>query len=321
MSKAARHFYHVIKKELRNYNSFKVQSSNSFGSSVFYNWWEEQSIPWFAQRYQSLLEENNRVINFCSLFGEREVLEHISGLKVFFSGENVHNQPFSKYSDYLLNEPSTNLGLGFDYFENERYLRFPLWLIFMFKPTSTREDVILRCKELRYPDISRKTRFCSMVSSHDPNGYRKGIVDSLNSISHVSCAGKYLHNDDALKDEFKDNKIEYLKEFYFNICPENSNSSGYVTEKLFQAVASGCIPVYSGSYNSPEPHIFNHDAILFWDLKSDNQDLIRRIDRLYSSPKDMEEFLQMPRLKDDAEDVIWEMLNSLDTKIIELLKK
>ena len=311
---------HSVKEERRTAKDYNKQSLNRFGKSTLYNWWKSGSYLWFVKRYGKLLEEAGQSISFCSVFGKRAVLEKVDGLKVFFSGENVHNSPYDEYSDYLLKDKTTSLGLGFECFENERYRRFPLWILYMFNPESTREDVIARCNELRYPKISKKNRFCSMVASHDWNGLRKVMVTELNGLSPVSCAGRYLHNDDSLKKDYGDDKIAYLKAFCFNICPENSNSYGYVTEKVFEAIDAGCIPVYWGSYNHPEPGILNEDAILFWHMNQDNEALMDRISHLYSSPGEMDEFLHQPRLMDGAEDYVWEMIEGLDSTIWRLVK-
>ena len=312
---------HAVKSDKRAFDDYNKQYGNQHYNIALYNWWEKGTCFWFAQRYNKYVENVEKKINFCSLFGNRQVLNYVTGIKVFFSGENVHRAPYDEYADYLLTDKTISLGLGFDFFEDFRYVRFPLWILYMFKPTSSRKDVIERCKELRYPDVSGKSRFCSMVASHDFNEIRKKMVDGLRVVESVSCAGRYLHNDDSLKNEYNDNKINYLKDFYFNICPENSNSYGYVTEKLFEAISAGCVPVYWGSYNSPEPMILNSEAILFWDMDKDNDGLLHRVEGLYSSPDQLNDFLHLPRLKEGAEDVVWEMFQKLDTAIAKLLNE
>lgn len=37
----------------------------------------------------------------------------------------------------------------------------------------------------------------------------------------------------------RDDKMAYLRGFRFNICSDNFNADGYVTEKLFQYVEAG----------------------------------------------------------------------------------
>lgn len=47
-----------------------------------------------------------------------------------------------------------------------------------------------------------------------------------------------------------DSKVETLSRYRFSICYENARSiPGYVTEKLFDSMVAGCIPVYRGAPN------------------------------------------------------------------------
>lgn len=47
-----------------------------------------------------------------------------------------------------------------------------------------------------------------------------------------------------------ENKIELLKKYKFSICYENAKDiSGYITEKIFDSLSAGCIPVYWGAPN------------------------------------------------------------------------
>lgn len=44
-----------------------------------------------------------------------------------------------------------------------------------------------------------------------------------------------------------DGRYEVLPLYHYNICTENSVAPGYVTEKIFHAMAAGCIPIYKGA--------------------------------------------------------------------------
>lgn len=47
-----------------------------------------------------------------------------------------------------------------------------------------------------------------------------------------------------------DNKYEVLKQYRFSLCYENiKNQPGYITEKIFDCFASGCVPIYFGAPN------------------------------------------------------------------------
>ena len=46
------------------------------------------------------------------------------------------------------------------------------------------------------------------------------------------------------------NKLDILKFYRFSLCYENmKNISGYITEKMFDCFASGCVPIYWGASN------------------------------------------------------------------------
>ena len=183
------------------------------------------------------------------------------------------------------------------------------------------EDVPIVCKRLRFPDVSQKSRFAALISSHDRSGLRTSILEGMEQVGKVSCAGSFRHNDDSLKMEFNDDKMDYLKQFCFNICPENSNAAGYVTEKVFQAISSGCIPVYWGSCNRPEPVVLNKDAIVFWKSGEENRDSLSLIEDLTNSPKMMKEFLSQPRLLPTAEEYISDHLSAVESKISSLIER
>lgn len=162
---------------------------------------------------------------------------------------------------------------------------------------------------------------CTLVASHDHSnlttsevGIRTLIHNALIHTIEIDCPGRFMHNDDSLQRDFADNKVEYLKGYTFNICPENSNASGYVTEKIFESIKSGCIPIYWGSYNNPEPDILNHEAILFFDRKNP-QKLVAELTELISNPKKLGEFLARPRLKAGGEEVIINMLREVELRL------
>lgn len=273
----------------------------------FYNFWEQsyETMFWyrFLQARPHLLNNKLRY-GFYSVFGDRSIIHKTTtDINIFYSAENVKNR--FNYADHFLTENQIHLAMGFEYFEHERYIRFPNWMdVFFLK----NEDIMTICNQLRFPNIENKQKFASCICSHDnikgADGLRTSIIDALSEIDVVSCPGKFRHNDDSLVNAFNDNKLEYLKQFQFNICPENSNAMGYVTEKIFHAISAGCIPIYWGSYNRPELDVLNQDAIIFWNKDGDNTNAIKLIKELVTYPKLMNSFLEQPRLLPDAGEYI-----------------
>lgn len=316
-----------IRKKIREWQTrraevVKAKNVHANGRMHLYHFWGiEPDEFWLCNflRECGLLEKTDKTIGFWSVFGDRRLIDEVSDdINIFFTGENVHIDERMEYADYLLMHPKVQLALGFDYFENQKYLRMPLWMMYSFGDCFTYDDICKRCKELRYPNVDNKNKWICAISSWDPNGVRGEIANVLEFVKTVDYAGKWRHNDDTLKSVYHDNKIEYMRSYVFNICPENSNSMGYVTEKLFEAITAGCIPVYWGSYNDPEPGIINKDVILFYDGNND-EELRLQMNRLVEDENYRISFMKQPRLLSGAEDKIWAMMNAFKEKMMCLI--
>ena len=322
------------------YRRYRNPLCSSDGHILYYNWWNKQPAEeiWFTTflRSHGFLDRNpkTRFVCFSSLGNlnilRLDTLTHPflhNRKRIYFNGENNHHPNFAPYKHNLLNLNSIDLSLGFDYTDDPRYLRFPLWLLEMFPADSSTEDIKHICDQLSHLqwDISVRNRFCALVSGNrgpnDPGAQRRTrLVESLNAITPVDCAGKLLHNTDELKTRFNDNKAEFLKQYKFYICPENASVEGYVTEKVFHAIGSGCIPIYWGANDNPEPDVLNYNAILFWNPDGDNSALLRQIKELQTNDSKYREFFEQPRLKDDAWQVVANYLDNLEERLNKLFK-
>jgi len=311
----------AIRRAYVDRREYEKQARENARQSVrYYNKWVDPHGYWLGDFIiKRGLISGNKWINICSVGGYRGIVQHIKGPKVFIPVENLHDDCMN-YADHLMFENQVDLALGFDYFVEPNYMRFPLWPLYMFAPDATDEQIIKRCAKLRFPDVSGKTKFASLVARFDWHGTRSQIHDAIAHIDKVYCPSGVLHNDDALASEFKDDKAAYLKQFYFNICPENSDSYGYVTEKVFEAISSGCIPIYWGSLNNPEPGILNKDAIILWNMNGDNAQNVKKIEELYSHPAMLKEFIEQPRLLPTADEYILDMIHELEAKLRMVIK-
>lgn len=309
-------------RAIKNYRRQIRESRNSQVKMINFTKLEYKDY-WFRQFIieRGLLTDHPRKqICMYSVFGHRFVIDlKKSDLKIFFTGENIHRDAFKRFEDHALNK-RIHLALGFDHLEDPRYMRFPLWLHYMFPPTSNAETIREKCKKLSYPSISTRPEFASLISRHDKGGLRAAIMEQMETIDHVKSAGQFRKNTNDLEAKFSDNKNEYLKLFKYNICPENSDHDGYVTEKLFQAIMAGCIPVYWGSGNDPEPNILNKDAILFWEKNGVNTSTLATISELHQYPSRMKEFSGQPRLLPGAAEEVIGYFERLENKIADLLK-
>lgn len=216
--------------------------------------------------------------------------------KVFFSAEDV-DHPRTKihlfYGNYGL--PWVDLGLGFGEREESNYLRFPYWLTTTFAPDSTPDDISRRIKEINTGEYE-KTQECVLVDSHDKKGTREMILRDVQRVMDVKLPGRWKNNTRDLWDKYNDDKYEYVKTFKFNICAENDNTPNYVTEKLFDAFICGCVPLYYGADNNPEPGIINREAVVFWNRDGDNSANLELVERLNTNSKDFVDFMHQPKI-------------------------
>jgi len=79
---------------------------------------------------------------------------------------------------------------------------------------------------------------------------RDRFFEILSAYKRVDSGGRWNNNiGGAIGDRynnFRASKCEWLQDYKFHICFENSSYPGYLTEKLFDAYAAGCIPIYWG---------------------------------------------------------------------------
>ena len=258
-------------------------------------------------------------IHFFSVFGNKnDILKQTSAKKIFFTGENINNASVNKFYKYKGNcIDNVSLSLGFDYLDYDNYIRLPLWILYYFNPNNSKDEIKTILNNFNKP--YNKTKFCALIASHDRSGIRKNIYNDLSIISHIDCPGRFLHNDDSLQNVYKNEKSLYLQQYKFNICPENSISPGYVTEKLFQSLFSGCIPIYNGWNKDPEPDIINPDIIL-WYENSNSTPLIKEIKNLYTSDKLFQAFIKKPIFCKNAVDKIFTYLQLYSNKIQDIAK-
>ncbi len=90
-----------------------------------------------------------------------------------------------------------------------------------------------------------RDKFCCILTTnggHKEPMEREKFFHVLSSYKKVDSGGGWNNNIGRIIS----NKHAWLKEYKFNICFENSSNPGYLTEKLFDSFAAGCIPIYWG---------------------------------------------------------------------------
>lgn len=190
-------------------------------------------------------------------------------IRIFWTGEPV--VPNFNFCDYSISFTRETFG------GRNLFLPLSIWRII----TSAENESDKVC----VPPHNRK--FCSFVYSNETFGegaiYRKQFCKELmKQYKHVDCAGRVLHNFDSPQLSARNNeknwhksKIEYLSGYKFNIAFENSNSDGYITEKLVDPFMANSVPIYWGSEGNILP--FSKNALICANDFSNLNDLIKYV--------------------------------------------
>lgn len=248
---------------------------------------------------------------------------HHNKYKIFYTQENTHvpYSPWQRWENCWLWKDAPSLSIGFDFIDHPKYIRFPYWLGRIFGALATRDDIAAFIAEHDFcADSVARQKDCAFVCRLDYFGDRAIFADMVAQIMPMSYPSDFRHNDDDMRGKFGDDKIAYLRQFRFNLCPENSNNRGYVTEKIFEAIKAGCVPIYWGNEGYPEPDILNPKAIVYLD-KNNSEEGLALLRKLYNDPTAYAEFAAQPRFLPGAADKIYAYYEQLEVKFRELFAK
>ena len=279
----------------------KPKTSNRTKDGLYreYNQWgpEDLEQQWFIRFLRHHFPDNQTVVNFFGPVGTPFFIKRqFEGKKVFYTGEDVEHpgtQLALYYGDYCLDH--TDLSLGFGQVQHARYLRFPYWILSTFSPEDDAAAIRERIKQIN-ENRYEKSRECVLINKHDPAGTRELVYNGIKDILDVKLAGQWRNNTRELWDDFGNDKEAYLRTFKFNICAENNNTKDYVTEKIFDAFIAGCIPLYYGALNDPEPGLINREAVIFWNKEGKNAENREKVLELKNNESFYQEFMSRPKL-------------------------
>ena len=136
-------------------------------------------------------------------------------------------------------------------------------------------------------NLEEKTNFCALIAGN-PEGLRINLYNSISQYKQVDGYGNMFGR------ALRGSKFDLLKEYKFCLCPENSIYDGYVTEKLIDAYAGGCVPIYSGDVSVDRD--FNGRAFLNYQNFADMAELIAEIEAVDYLEASYKRMYQQPLL-------------------------
>ena len=288
----------------------------------FFNFWGQGSFEgswlWrFLDRPRLRSLATGRRIAFVSVFGHPRILERIKAeYRIFYTGENLDFYP--AYGDHLFD--SVDLSLGFDHLQRPDYLRLPIWLLECFEADMQLADIVKRLKQQeknRLDLLDRPANVASLLASHDSVGVRGQIADIFTKYGEVKYGGSFRNNGLIVPPGWN-KKHQFIRRYPFQICPENSSRDGYVTEKLFQAIAAGCVPIYWGPGTPVEPTILNSEAIITF--KPSQPHLFeKQVQNLLRDTSQLRQFRDTPPFQPSAAENIYSYYLNLEDRLIAML--
>ena len=200
--------------------------------------------------------------------------------------------------------------------DNIKGVKFPLYLLYYNNNKNILNDTNLYIKNSNNL-ISKK--FCCLINTHDNGNTRTNIYEKLSTIDKIDCPGK-LYQNYYHELGYGFDKIEFMKNYIFNICPENYNTpiDGYITEKLYESCIAGCIPIYYGVIDDIDMKIFNINRIIVFNpfdyISIDNA--YNKILYLINNKQELEKFYKQDIFCEEA----LETIEILKTNLINKLK-
>jgi hypothetical protein len=225
---------------------------------------------------------NNANVLFESVFARSLVKVKQWKYKIHYSGE-----PFvGNTSDYDL--------ILFSSMTHANIVDLPLFVYYI-HVNNFMDKLIRRPIIRRVPD-----KFCCFIVSNGKCAIRNKMFEVLNQYKKVHSYGKFNNNMnfnlplDYWTDEFR----EFISQYKFIICFENSKFGTYSTEKIVNPYLAGIIPIYWAS--SHIHNVFNSQSMLFLDNEDavSYQILLNRIIELDKSDYKYLEFVNRPILND-----------------------
>lgn len=253
-------------------------------------WFADSGDTYVRNMLQGILEHNYNVVFdaahpeflFFSIFGYEHLKYGEDCIKVLYSGENVF--PNFNECDYAISSADLK------YVDRHLYV-----------PPCCYHDIMGE-KNIPLPQLDAgmaHRRFCCFlykVMNHDVGAVLRADLCKMLTAKYkkVDCPGVALHNMDApelasrFADDWSVSKIKFLTKYKFNIAYENSNSPGYVTEKLSDSFKANTVPIYWGSQGTDLPK----DAMIY---ANDYPDLESLVQRIIEVDNNDEEYLKILR--------------------------
>lgn len=255
------------------------------------------------------IDEANVIVSGC--FGNLNILKQFCNKNIFIIFWVTENWMGWSYENIVKVLP-INVYISWNRIENRIRKRIPNWIV-QKDFTKKAELDFIRKNTSEYVDgnFEKRIHEATLVARYNTNRKKDFIEICKQNNVTVKCPSSLGKNDKSIGSSW-DDKTNYIQKYVFNICPENNCTSGWVTEKLFQCVYSGCIPIYWGDVHNEE--IFNQNRIILAKNNSNEefQNCAKTIQNLIANEHTMYEVFKRPLFNRNADVRIQEFLDKIE---------
>ena len=306
---------------------------------AYINFWKDPENDTYFTDFININIGQVKLVNYnenpdiliASCSGNINIIKNIKAkCKIFYYGENLNNYYPYNNEQLLLN--TFDLIVGFKKTNIEKkQIRFPLWLMYYKFYNYTPEHNLINYIENKYKENKNKNKtiFATLVARHDREGQRTKIcneIETYTSITNTNITNTNTNYKIMYPGIFRNNtnniglrtedKINYISQSIYNICPENSAFECYFTEKVFQAFEAGTIPLY-WAIDLPEKGLINENKYCFCNISNSDSDtstnkLKTQINKAMTHP---EYYLEGNIFTDEAPDILSNYYNTLISNI------
>ena len=139
--------------------------------------------------------------------------------------------------------------------ENVKMVYIPHYVLSFYERFRNVPNSLIKSSEYNSDQILQaKSKFCAFLYHNCEVKYRSKFFHTLSKYKQVDALGKCLSkNKKCDRFFFKENKMSYhdlavmkYRSYKFVICFESKKKSGYISEKIINAMLANTIPIYYG---------------------------------------------------------------------------
>jgi len=250
-------------------------------------------------------------------------LDEEQGIKILFTRENLRGHYAKAYSPNL---DKFDFVLGFEENIEKNHYKIPYYFVIGKLYDQNSIDYKLIEKNL-VENLYQKNKNVCLIS-RNAHKLRLNLIDKFKQKNIiVDCPGKVGNNMPSIDDipfqsltvrqKHNDIKRNFLENYFFNICPENSWSTGYTTEKLYHAMISGCVPIYWGC-DKLDDGFYNIEKVFLIDKNLSNiNKIVDTTIELINNPNELLHYVGMSPFGENRMEIISEQ----NKKISDIFKK